>query len=58
MEICRDLGLAPDWSLWPDEDWAVEMAAREAASPGVLHDTPAFGANTGRSPPSHLRGGP
>jgi hypothetical protein len=32
--ICRDLGVAPDWSLWEDEDWAVEEAVRRgAASP-------------------------
>jgi hypothetical protein len=24
--ICRELGLSPDWSLWKDEDWAVEEA--------------------------------
>ncbi|MDB5462558.1 MAG: hypothetical protein JWP23_947, partial [Phenylobacterium sp.] len=22
--ICRDLGVTPDWSLWQDEDWAIE----------------------------------
>ncbi len=24
--ICAELGLSPDWSLWKDEDWAVEEA--------------------------------
>ena len=22
--ICADLGIEPDWSLWEDEDWAVQ----------------------------------
>lgn len=24
-QICKALGLAPDWSLWADEDWAAQM---------------------------------
>jgi hypothetical protein len=32
--ICRDLGIEPDWSLFPDEDWARErMPGGVAASP-------------------------
>jgi hypothetical protein len=30
--ICRDLGLTPDWSLWVNEDWAVQEA--KAKPPG------------------------
>jgi hypothetical protein len=34
--ICRDLGVTPDWSLWADEDWAIEEAAtRPGGSPDV-----------------------
>jgi len=25
-QVCTDLGLTPDWSLWADEDWAIEEA--------------------------------
>ena len=33
-QICRDLGLAIDLSLWEDEDWAIEEAeARTTGSP-------------------------
>jgi hypothetical protein len=28
--ICADLGLTPDWSLWEDEDWAIEEAETDA----------------------------
>ena len=31
--ICRDLDIEPDWSLWKDEDWAIEEAAANAAEP-------------------------
>jgi hypothetical protein len=32
--ICRDLGVEPDWSLFEDEDWAIEEArARPSGSP-------------------------
>jgi hypothetical protein len=32
--ICRDLGVTPDWSLFEDEDWAIEEAgARPPGSP-------------------------
>jgi hypothetical protein len=37
--ICRDLGVTPDWSLWDDEDWAIEeTAARPRGSPYAAHD--------------------
>ena len=29
-DICRDLGLEPDWDLWADADWAVEEALERA----------------------------
>jgi hypothetical protein len=38
--ICRDLGVVPDWSLWEDEDWAVEEA--EARMPGSPYAPPGF----------------
>jgi hypothetical protein len=28
--ICKDLGVKPDWSLWEEEDWAVEEARTQA----------------------------
>ena len=28
--ICASLGLTPDWSLWEDEDWAIEEAETDA----------------------------
>jgi hypothetical protein len=32
--ICRDMGLAPEWSLWAKEEWAVEeIATRPPGSP-------------------------
>jgi hypothetical protein len=32
--ICRDLGITPDWSLFEDEDWAIEEArTRPPGSP-------------------------
>jgi uncharacterized membrane-anchored protein YjiN (DUF445 family) len=31
--ICRDLGVTPDWSLWQDEDWAIEARGAELAVP-------------------------
>ncbi len=41
--ICRDLGVTPDWSLWEDEDWAIEeAAARPRGSPFAA--APAAGA--------------
>jgi hypothetical protein len=34
--ICRDLGVTPDWTLWSDEDWAIEeTATRPGGSPDV-----------------------
>ena len=37
--ICRDLGVTPDWSLWEDEDWAIEeAAARPRGSPYAARD--------------------
>lgn len=48
--ICRDLGVTPDWSLWADEDWAIEGAQpprpppseKDDAAPGpaMTHDPP------------------
>ncbi|MDB5464527.1 MAG: hypothetical protein JWP23_2916 [Phenylobacterium sp.] len=36
--ICRDLGVTPDWSLWHDDDWAIEEAAAKApGSPYAAH---------------------
>jgi len=29
-QLCEDYGLEPDWSLWADEDWAIEEAATNA----------------------------
>jgi hypothetical protein len=29
-EICEALGIEPDWSLWQDEDWALEEALAKA----------------------------
>jgi hypothetical protein len=29
-EICEALGIEPDWSLWQDEDWALEEALTKA----------------------------
>jgi hypothetical protein len=31
--ICRDLGVTPDWSLWQDEDWAIEARGAPASPP-------------------------
>ena len=32
LAICRDLELSPDWSRWPNEDWALEAAAAETVA--------------------------
>jgi hypothetical protein len=29
--LCAALGLTPDWSLWEDEDWAIEEAESDAS---------------------------
>ena len=34
--ICRDLGVIPDWSLWQDEDWAIEARGAAASPPGEI----------------------
>ena len=34
--ICRDLGVTPDWSLWQDEDWAIEARGATAPPPGEI----------------------
>ena len=34
--ICRDLGVTPDWSLWQDEDWAIEARGAAASLPGEV----------------------
>jgi hypothetical protein len=39
--ICRDLGVTPDWSLWQDEDWAIEARGTEASPPGEIERTEA-----------------
>jgi hypothetical protein len=37
--ICRDLGVTPDWSLFEDDDWAIEEArTRPPGSPFAAHD--------------------
>lgn len=41
LAICRDLGLSPDWSRWPDEAWAAEAAAAARGDP------PAAGSGSG-----------
>jgi len=28
--LCAELGLTPDWSLWEDEEWAIEEAQTDA----------------------------
>ncbi len=34
--ICADLGVTPDWSLWDDQDWAIEhLAARRPDDVGA-----------------------
>jgi hypothetical protein len=39
--ICKDLGVAVDWSLWEDEDWALaEAAARAKPPPGLASGGP------------------
>ena len=38
-EICETLGVAPDWSLWQDEDWAIREAKTNA--PGSPYARPA-----------------
>jgi len=32
-QVCADLGLTPDWSVWADEDWAIEEAEALPGSP-------------------------
>ena len=39
--ICKDLGVTPDWSLFEDEDWALEEARTQAVgSPYAASDPP------------------
>jgi len=46
--ICRDLGVAPDWSLWEDQEWAIdEAAAKPRGSPFALSPTPSSGLSPG-----------
>ena len=46
VQICRDLGLTIDLSLWEDEEWAIEEAeARTLGSPYAFR----------RSEPPHSR---
>ena len=41
--ICKDLGVTPDWSLFEDEDWAVEEARTQVAgSPYAVVDAPSL----------------
>ncbi|HEV7385973.1 MAG TPA: hypothetical protein VGN89_13920, partial [Phenylobacterium sp.] len=50
--ICRDLGVTPDWSLWEDEDWAIEeAAARPRGSPYAARDPDPGSEDRGGDPP-------
>jgi hypothetical protein len=50
--ICRDLGVTPDWSLWEDEDWAIEeAAARPRGSPYATRDPDPGSGDLGGDPP-------
>jgi hypothetical protein len=49
--ICRDLGVTPDWSLWQDEDWAIEARGPEARGPEVAVPAEGGPAQPRREPP-------
>jgi hypothetical protein len=38
--VCKDLGIIPDWSLWANEEWAIEEA--EARTPGSPYAAPHY----------------
>ena len=45
--VCRDLGLAPDWSRWAQEAWTQEAAP---ANPAPADRSPAFAIRRGGDP--------
>jgi hypothetical protein len=56
-DICRALGLKPDWDLWVDEDWATQEALERApGSPFVaVRDGPSAGDYRAMLRPSWVR---
>ena len=38
--ICADLGVIPDWSLWEDQDWAIEYQASRPPCADIGADRP------------------
>ena len=38
--VCRDLGVAIDWSVWTDETWGLEALAAERAAEPSTADAP------------------
>jgi len=48
-QLCRDIGLEPDWSVWADTDWAVEEAATNA--PGSPYARGGVGGDGSDRPP-------
>jgi hypothetical protein len=61
--ICRDLGVTPDWSLWQDEDWAIEARGITASPPGEIErvegrERADAGASTGAPGPTMTHDSP